>query len=403
MVTRRAALAGAAAVAALGTQHSRAAETPGVTATSVKIGNTGPYSGPASSYAVVPKAEGAFFNWVNDQGGVAKHKIDFISLDDSYSPPKTVEQVRRLVEQDQVDFLFATLGTPTNSAIVRYCNQHKVPQLFVATGADKWSNYKEHPWTIGWQPSYRTEAEIYTKYMLKEKPDAKLGILYQNDDFGKDYPLGVRDVLGKNWDKVVVKEITYETTDPTIDSQIAELHSSGADAILVAAIPKFAAQAIKKVHDLNWKPMFFLTNVSISVGSVMRPAGPQNSIGVLSTLYLKDPADPSWDNDAGMKQFKEFMAKYIPGGDITDGGYVAGFGLAYTMWKVLEQCNGDFSRENVMKQATNLRELNVPILLPGITVSTSPTNYHPIRSMQMARWDGTTWKRFGEVIEGVGA
>jgi branched-chain amino acid transport system substrate-binding protein len=360
-----------------------------------------PYSGPASAYSSVGKADSAFFKMVNEQGGVAGRPVDFISLDDSYSPPKTVELVRRLVEQDKVDFLFHTLGTPTNTAIERYCNQRKIPQVFVATGADKWGDYKQFPWTIGWQPSYRTEAQIYTKYMLKENPKAKLGILYQNDDFGKDYPTGVRDVLGKDWDQVVAKSVTYEVTDATIDSQIADLQNSGADALLVAATPKFAAQSIRRVHDLNWKPMFFLTNVSISVGSVMRPAGPANGVGIISTLYLKDPADPAWDNDPGMQGFKQFMAKYLPGADITDGGYVAGYAASHTMRHVLEACNGDFSRPNVMKQVLSLHDVEDPVLLPGIRLNTSPTNYHPCRALQPARWDGKTWVRFGEVIEGV--
>ena len=403
MITRRTTLiSGAAALAAPAVlRRAWAAATPGVTANEIKIGNTMPYSGPASAYSSVGKADAGFFKWVNDQGGVAGRKINFISYDDGYSPPKTVEQVRRLVEEDQVAFLFHTLGTPTNSAIERYCNQKKVPQLFVATGADKWGNYKEYPWTIGWQPSYRTEAQIYTKYLLKENPKAKLAILYQNDDFGKDYPVGVRDVLGKDWDQTVIKSLTYEVTDPTVDSQVAEAQASGADAFLVVATPKFAAQAIRKVHDLNWKPMFFMTNVAISVGAVMRPAGPENAIGMISTLYLKDPTDPAFDNDAGMKAFKDFMAKYVPDGDVTDSGYVAGYGPSFTMWKVLEACNGDFSRENVMKQATSIQKEVNPVLLPGITVSDSPTNYHPIKALQPAKWDGKTWVRFGEVIEGV--
>ena len=403
MISRRTTLlSGAAALAApaiLGRAHAET--TVGVTADEIKIGQTMPYSGPGSAYASVGKADVGFFKWVNDQGGVAGHKINLLSYDDEYSPPKTVEQVRRLVEQDQVAFLFHTLGTPTNTAIERYCNQHKVPQLFVATGADKWGNYKQFPWTIGWQPSYRTEAQIYTKYILKENPSAKLAILYQNDDFGKDYPIGVRDVLGKDWDKHVVKMLTYETTDATVDSQVTEAQAAGADAFLVAAIPKFAAQAIRKVHDLNWKPIFIMTNVAISVGSVMRPAGPENAIGMISTLYLKDPTDPSFDNDEGMKAFRAFMAKYVPGGDVTDTGYVAGYGASFTMWKVLEACNGNFSRENVMKQATSIKDEINPVLLPGLKVSDSPMNYHPIMALQPAKWDGKTWARFGEVIEGV--
>jgi len=401
MLTRRAALAGAAALPAAASLGARAADTPGVSAAEIKIGNTMPYSGPASAYSSVGKADAAFFHWLNEQGGVAGRKINFISLDDGYTPPRTVEQTRRLVEADRVAFVFDALGTPTNSAVQRYLNQRKVPQLFVNSGADKWADPQHFPWTIGFLPSYRIEAQIYVKHMLKEKPNAKLAILYQNDDFGKDYPAGVRDVLGKDWDKHVAKAITYEVTDPTIDSQITELQASGADALLVAAVPKFAAQAIRKVHDLGWKPMFFMTNVSISVGSVLRPAGPDKAVGMISGQFCKDAADPSWDNDAGMRQFKAFMAKYLPSADITDGLYVWGYGVSYLLWKVLEQCNGDFSRENVMKQATDIRNLEVPVLLPGITVNTSPTNYHTIRALQLARWDGKSWARFGEVIEGV--
>ena len=401
MITRRATLAGAAVLPAAASFGARAAETPGVTATEIKIGNTMPYSGPNTSYYPVGKADAAFFQWLNDEGGVAGHKINFISLDDSYSPPRTVEQTRRLIEEEHVAFMFNALGTPTNSAVHRYLNQRKIPQLFVCTGADKWADPEHYPWTIGYLPSYRTEAQIYAKYMLKENPNAKLAILYQNDDFGKDYPAGVRDALGQDWDKHVVKAITYEVTDPTIDSQIAELQASGANALLVAAVPKFAAQTIRKAHDLSWKPMFFMTNVSISVGSVLRPAGPEKAIGLVTGQFCKDAVDPAWDSDAGMRQFKAFMAKYLPSADISDGFYIWGYGASYLLWKVLEQCNGDFSRENVMKQAANLKSLEVPVLLPGITVNTSPTNYHTIRAMQLARWDGKSWVRFGEVIEGV--
>ncbi|HEY7578335.1 MAG TPA: ABC transporter substrate-binding protein [Acetobacteraceae bacterium] len=377
-----------------------AADTPGVTATEITIGHTNPYSGPASAYGVLGKLEQAYFNkMVNEQGGVAGHKIDFISYDDGYSPPRTVEQIRKLVEQDKVAFTFNTLGTPSNSAIERYMNQHKVPQLFVATGADKWGNYKEFPWTIGWQPSYRTEAQIYTKYMLQQKPDMKLAILYQNDDFGKDYPAGVKDVLGDKYDKMV-KTATYEVTDPTVDTQITTLQASGADVLLVVATPKFAAQAIRKVHDLNWKPMFFLTNVAISVGAVINPAGPENAIGIISAGYLKDPTDPAWKDDAGMKEWRAFMDKYMPGADQTDGGYIAAYAVSDTMLKVLKQCNGDFTRENIMKQATNLHDVDNPLLLPGIKINTSPTNYHPIQAMQLIKWDGKTWVRFGDIIEG---
>jgi len=403
MITRRAVVTGGltAGVVSMAAGRARAETVVGVTATEIKIGNTDAYSGPASAYASFAKADAAFFKMVNDKGGVAGRRINFISLDDGYSPPKTVELVRRLVEQDKVAFLFNPLGTPTNSAIQRYCNQHKVPQLFVASGAAKWNDPKRFPWTIGFQPSYRTEAQIYTEYMLKEKPNAKLGILYQNDDFGKDYAAGVRDVLGKDWGKTVVKASTYEVTDPTANSQIIGLKAAGADALLVAATPKFAAQAIREVHNLNWKPMFFMTNVSISVGTVMEPAGPENAIGLLSTEYLKDPTDPTWDNDAGRKIYTDFMAKYMPGADIKDTGYLNGFAASYCMTHVLEACDGNFSRENVMKQATSIQHLTIPVLLPGINVSTSSTDYRPIKAMQLARWDGKSWVLFGEVIEGV--
>src|SRR5215469_11168955 len=398
MFGRRVFLAATAASAALG-REAQAAESPGVTATEIKIGNTVPYSGPASSYGVLGKLESAFWAMVNEQGGVAGHKINYISLDDNYSPPKTVEQIRRLVEEEQVAFTFGTLGTPTNSAIVRYMNQKKVPHLFVSTGADKWGDYKQTPWTIGWQPSYRTEAQIYTKYILQNKPNAKIAILYQNDDFGKDYPNGVKDVLGDKFDKMVVTA-TYETTDPTIDSQITQLQATGADVLLVAAIPKFAAQAIKKVHDLNWKPMFLLSNVSISVGAVMNPAGPENGIGIISAAYLKDSSDPTWKNDAGMNEWRAFMDKYMPGADQSDGGYIAAYGLCKTMLQVLKQANGDFSRENIMKQVANLHDLENPVLLPGIKINTSPTNFHPIRAMQLEKWNGKSWVLFGDVIQG---
>ena len=396
---------GAALLTALagGVLPASADDLPGVTATEIKIGNTNAYSGPASSYGAIAKAEAAFFKMVNDQGGVAGHKINFISYDDAYSPPKTVEQVRRLIEEDQVALLFNTLGTPSNTAIQKYVNAKKVPHLFISTGADKWGDYQHFPWTMGYQPSYRTEAQIYTKYMLAQKPGAKLAILYQNDDFGKDYPAGVRDVLGDKAGTVIVKEATYETTDATIDSQITSLQASGADVLLVAATPKFAAQAIKKVHDLGWHPTFFLTNVSISVGSVMTPAGPENGVGIITTGYMKDPTDPGFKDDAGMNEWRAFMAKYMPGADLTDGNYSFAYGVSMVMLQVLKQCDGDFSRANIMKQAANLHDAYDPVLLPGIKVNTSPTNFHPIRAMQLQKWTGETWARFGGVIEGSGS
>jgi len=401
MITRRATLAaGIGAIAAGGMRSARAADLPGVTATTLKIGNTMPYSGPASSYSNIGKTETAYFKMINEAGGIGGRQIDFISLDDAYSPPRTVEDVRKLVEQEHVAFLFQNLGTPCNSAIVEYCTHKKIPQLFVGSGASKWSDYKKYPWAMGWQPNYRTEAQIYTKYMLANVKSPKLGILYQNDDFGKDYPAGVRDILGDKWDSVVTKTASYETTDPTVDSQIASLQSSGATVLLVAGIPKFAAQAIRKVHDLAWKPVFFLTNVSVSVAGVMRPAGVENGVGIITTGYLKDPTDPGWNNDAAMKEFRAFMTKQMPGFDASDAQHVFGYGITRTMVQVLKQCNGDFSRENVMHQAESLDNLDIGVLLPGITISTTPTDHRPIKAMQLEKWNGTTWARFGGLIEG---
>jgi branched-chain amino acid transport system substrate-binding protein len=370
---------------------------PGVTATEIKIGNTDAYSGPVSANAVIAKLETAFFKMVNDQGGVAGRKINFISLDDGYSPPKTVEQVRRLIEEDQVALLFNNMGTPTNSAIQRYVNQKKVPHLFIGTGADKWGDYQHYPWTMGFQPSNRTEAQIYAKYILKEKPNPKIAILYQNDDFGKDYIAGVKDVLGDKFDKMVVTA-SYETTDPTIASQIASLQAADANVLLVAATPKFAAQAIRKVHDLDWKPLFFMTGTSASIGAVINPAGPENAIGVITAGYLKDPNDPTWKNDAGMNEWRDFMAKYMPGADTADGSYVYAYAVSKAMLQVLKQCEGNFTRENIMKQAADLHDLELPTVLPGIKANTSPTNYHPIRQTQLAKFDGTHWVRFGDVM-----
>ncbi len=377
----------------------RAADTPGVTATEIKIGNTSPYSGPASTYGVLGKLEAAFFGMVNEQGGVAGRKITYISLDDTYAPPKTMEQMRRLVEEDQVAFSFATLGTPTNSAIVRYMNQKKVPHLFLATGADKWGDYKQYPFTIGWQPSYRTEAQIYAKYILKERPAAKIALLYQNDDFGKDYVLGLKDVLGDKFEKMVITA-SYEATDATIDSQLNTLKGTGADVLVVAALPKMAAQSIRKVHDLDWHPLFLMSNVAISVGAVMNPAGPDNGIGIVTGAYLKDSSDPTWANDPGMNEWRAFMDKYLPGADKADNNYIAAYAFSKTMLKVLQQCNGDFTRENIMAQANNLHDLEIPVLLPGLKVNTSATNHHPVRAMQLMRWDGKKWVLFGDVIQG---
>ena len=400
---RRTPLALAAALAGLAALPALAQQTPGVTATTIKIGNTNPYSGPASAYSAIAKGETAFFKMVDDKGGIAGHKIDFISLDDGYAPPKTVEQTRKLVEEDGVAFLFNGLGTPSQTAVEKYLNDKKVPQLFVASGADKWGDYKHYPWTMGWQPSYRTEAQIYAKYILANKPNAKIAILYQNDDFGLDYLAGVKDVLGAKYKTMVVKQVSYEVTEPTIDSQVLELQGSGADVLITAATPKFAAQAIRKVYDIGWRPLHFMTNVSISVASVIQPAGPEKATGLITAQYGKDPTDPALKDDAGLKEWRGFMAKYMPGADLKDVNYVYAYGVSLTLMQVLQQCAGDFSRQNIMHQAAALHDLVLPTALPGVTVATSPTNYHPIRRMQLAKWDGKAWTRFGGVIGGAGS
>jgi branched-chain amino acid transport system substrate-binding protein len=373
---------------------------PGVSDTEIKIGNTMPYSGPASAYGTIGKAEAAYFTMVNEQGGINGRKINFISRDDGYSPPKTVEVVRKLVEEDQVLLVFNPLGTPPNTAIRGYLNDNKVPQLFVATGADKWNDPKNFPWTMGYQPSYRIEARIYGRYILKERPNAKIALLYQNDDFGKDYLIGLREGLGGKADTMLVATKTYETSDPTVDSQIASLQGSGADVLVTAAIPKFAAQAIRKVYDIGWKPTHIVSNVSSSVGAVMKPAGPEKAIGVISATYGKDPTDPQWQDAPDLKEWLAWMKKYYPAGNITDASNTYGYGVAYLMVSVLKACGDNLTRENVMKQAASLHIQNGPLSLPGITISTSATDFAPIKQMQMMKFDGNTWNLFGEVISG---
>jgi branched-chain amino acid transport system substrate-binding protein len=376
---------------------------PGVSDTEIKIGNTMPYSGPASAYGAVGKSDAAYFAMINEQGGVNGRKINFISRDDGYSPPKTVEQVRQLVEQDQVLLLFNTLGTPPNTAIQGYLNDNKVPQVFVATGADKWNDPKRHPWTMGWLPSYRIEARIYARYILQNLPDAKIAVLYQNDDFGKDYLIGLREGLGENANKMIVATQTYETTDPTVDSQIVVLQGSGANVLLTAAIPKFAAQAIRKVYDIGWKPTHLLTNVSASVGAVMRPAGLEKSVGIITAGYYKEPTDPRWQDTPEYKEWLAWMKKYNTSGNIADGNTVAGYSYAQTMVVVLKASGDNLSRENVMKQAASIHNLTLPMLLPGITLSTSADDFAPIKQMQLMKFDGTTWQLFGEVMSGSGS
>ena len=382
------------------TSWAIAADAPGVTSTEIKIGQTMPYSGPASAYGTIGKAEAAFFKMINEQGGINGRKINLISLDDGYSPPKTVEQIRRLVEQEQVAFAFQTLGTACNTAIEKYLNDRKVPQLFVATGASKWGDPQHFHWTIGWQPDYRTEARIYAKYILKNKPDAKIALFYQNDDFGKDYLIGLKEGLGDKAAKMIVTEASYETSDPTVDSQVVTMQSSGADTLVSAPTPKFAAQEIRKVYDIGWKPTHFMSNVAISVASVLEPAGPEKAIGMISAAYGKDPTDPTFKDDPGMKQWRDFMAKYYPDGDVNDASNVYGYGAAMTMVQVLKQAGNDLSRENIMKEAANLKNFEVPTTLPGIKINTGPNDYYPIKQMQLEKWDGKTWVLFGEVISG---
>jgi branched-chain amino acid transport system substrate-binding protein len=376
---------------------------PGASDTEIKIGNTMPYSGPASAYGAIGKAEAAYFAMINDQGGINGRKINFITRDDGYSPPKTVELVRQLVEQDQVLLLFNTLGTPPNSAIRGYLNDNKVPQLFVATGADKWNDPKHYPWTMGWLPSYRVEARIYARYILKNLPNAKIAVLYQNDDFGKDYLVGLREGLGDKADKMIVATQTYETTDPTVDSQIVALQGSGADVLLTAAIPKFAAQAIRKVYDIGWKPTHFLTNVSASVKAVLQPAGPEKGVGIISAGYLKEPTDPQWQDTPEYKEWLAWMKKYNTSGNVADGNNVSGYSFAQTLVAVLKASGDNLTRENVMKQAASIHNMTLPMLLPGIVVSTSADDFAPVKQMQLEKFDGTTWRLFGEVISGSGS
>jgi branched-chain amino acid transport system substrate-binding protein len=395
---RRTLLASAGGLAAAGWFTRAKADTPGVTATEIRIGNTCPHSGPASAYGALADNNAAYFRMVNDEGGVGGRKINFISLDDAYSPPRTVEQTRRLVEEEGVAFIFNGLGTACQTAVRQYMNDRKVPQLFVLTGADKFDDPNHYPWTMGFQPSYRTEATIYAKHLMAQKPDAKLGVLYQNDDFGKDYLTGVKKGLGDSYARIVVKEVSYETTDPTVDSQIISLHAAGADALLTAATPKWAAQSIRKIADLGWKPLHFLANVSASVGAVITPAGSERAVGIITAAYYKDPNDPAWQDDPGMNEWRTFMKKYMPTADTTNGLYLNGHLLGAAVVQVLRQCGDDLSRASIMRQAANLHDFKSPVLVPGITANTSPTNFQAIRSMRLSRFDGASWVLFGPVI-----
>src|SRR5215475_2282136 len=374
---------------------------PGVSDIEIKIGNIMPYSGPLSAYALIGRTEAAYFDKINAEGGINGRKIRFISYDDAFSPPKTVEQARKLVESDEVLFIFQSLGTPTNNAIRQYMNLKKVPQLFVATGATQFGDWKSFPWTMGWQPTYQTEGRIYAKYILQNLPQGKIGILYQNDDSGRDYIKGLKDGLGADAAKrMIVAEVPYDPSQPTVDSQIVSLKASGADIFFNESSPKFAAQAIKKVAEIGWKPVQILASISNSVGSVLKPAGLENAKGILSTNYIKDPTDPAWNGDPAIKEWASFMDKYFPEGDKTSTFGVYGYATGQTIVQVLKQCGDELTRENVMRQAANLKDFEVGLLLPGIKINTSPTDYFPVEQMQMSRFNGEHGELFGPVISG---
>jgi branched-chain amino acid transport system substrate-binding protein len=371
---------------------------PGVTDTEIRIGQTMPYSGPASAYGTVGRVQAAYFRKINEEGGINGRRIVLVSLDDGFSPPRTVEMVRRLVEQDQVLLIFQPLGTPTNSAVQRYLNAKKVPQLFVASGATKWNDPQAFPWTMGWQPNYQTETRIYARHILKERPNARIGVLYQNDDYGKDYLKGLRDGLGERAATMIVAEASYEVSDPTVDSQIVQLQAAGADVLVNITTPKFAAQAIRKAFDIGWKPLHYLNNVSQSVGTVLTPAGLEKSAGLITSLYYKDPTDPQWAGDPAMIEWRAFMKQYFPEGSTIDASNVYGYAVARTLVHVLRQCGDQLTRAQVMAQSASLKAFDPGVMLPGIALSTSATDYAPIQALQLARFDGRTWVRFGEVI-----
>jgi branched-chain amino acid transport system substrate-binding protein len=401
-VTRRSILAAAPSVLALAALPAYAQKKydAGASDTEIKIGHTNPYSGPASSYGVIGKTETAFFTMINEKGGINGRKINFISYDDGYSPPKTVEQVRKLVESDGVLLLFNTLGTPTNTAIHKYVNQKKVPHIFIASGATKWGDPKNFPWSIGWQPNYQSESQIYATYIKNKHPNAKIAVLYQNDDYGKDYLKGFKDGLGDKAGSMIVAETPYETTDPTVDSQVVSLKSSGADLFFNITIPKFAAQAIKKAAEIGWKPVHILNSVSNSIGGVLQPAGFEASKDILSTFYLKDPIDPTWKDDSGYKEWVAFMDKYYPDGDKTNVFTVLAYTVAQALVDTLKRCGDTLTRENVMTQVASIKDLELPMLLPGIKMNTTPTDFFPLKQLQMGRFDGKAWELFGPILTG---
>jgi branched-chain amino acid transport system substrate-binding protein len=372
---------------------------PGATDSEIKIGQTMPYSGPASAYGVIGKTEAAYFKMINDNGGINGRKINFISLDDGYSPPKTVEMARRLVEQEEVLFLVNTLGTPPNSAIHKYMNIKKVPHLFLATGASKWNDPKNFPWTMGFNPNYHSEGKLYAQEILRTKPNAKVAVLFQNDDYGKDYLQGFREGLGAKAKAMIVAEASYEVTDPTVDSQIVTLQGSGADTFFNITTPKFAAQAIRKVADIGWKPTHYLNQVSASIGSVLKPAGLDKSVGLISMQYVKDPTDPTWKDDAAMKDYFVFLKKYAPDVGLDDGNAAYGYAVAQLTMQVLKQAGDNLTRENIMKQAASLKQYQVPMVITGILADTSANDFAPFQTMQLARFDGKTWVPFGKPVD----
>ncbi len=397
--TRRALLGGAAAFTIL-PARAQTQNAPGVTDTEILFGQTMPYSGPASSYGTIGRAEANYFKMINDQGGINGRKLNFESLDDGYVPPRTVELTRRLVEQDKVAFLYGPLGTPTNNATRKYLNERKVPTLFLATGATQFGDRDKFPWTMGWQPTYQVEGHIYAKHILAAAPDAKIAVLYQNDDSGKDYYKGIRDGLGDKADKMVVASNTYEVTDPTIDSQLVTLKGSGADVLFQTGVPKYVAMGVRKVYDIDWRPrIFIVSSTGSSVATGIIPAGPEKAVGVITTTYIKDPTDGQWANDPGFKGWLDWMKKYYPDGDLKDVNNAYGYTSAQTMVQVLKQCDKDLSRENIMRQAATL-DMELPMLQPGIRVKTSPSDYYPLKQMRLVKFDGKAWVPFGEAITG---
>ncbi len=396
-------IAASLALAALLAGSAAAADkqyAPGITDTAIKFGQTVPLSGPASAYSQVGKAEVAYFHMINDQGGVNGRKLDLVMLDDGYSPPKTVEQTRKLVEEEKVAFLFSSVGTPTNMSVRAYLNEHKVPQLWIGSGSSKFDDPKHFPWTIAFLPSYLVEGRIYARYLLATKPDAKAAVLYQNDDFGKDLLQGFREAFGAQADQRIVATASYEVTDPTIDQQIVSLQGSGADVFFAIVTPKFSAQAIRKVHDLGWKPLYIVDYVGSSVAAALKPAGVEKAVGMISTAYVKDPTDPQWQNDADYKAWRAWMAKYMPDGDLDDAFNVTGYVTAEALVHILKACGDDLSRANIMAQATHLTKLALPMVEPGITMNTGPDDYVPVKEMRLVRFDGKTWVSFGEAIDG---